>query len=154
MFIENKKVRIILCVIFWIVTALLAFIIFGFSAQNGAESASLSDKVREFLCSLTGISITPAFMSSFAHFIEYCAFSFSLFFALSFSFNRTRPVMTVFIAAVYAATDEIHQLFSDGRVCDIKDFLVDASGALITVLILSLMINLFSRIKQRRSNHE
>lgn len=154
MLVKNKKIRIVLSVFFWALAALLAFMIFGLSAQNGPESASLSEKVRDFLNTLLGCELDLHTVRTCAHFLEYCAFTFSLFFALAFTFNRFRPVITVIISAIYAATDEIHQLFSDGRACDIKDFFVDSSGALLTVAVLVIIIRLFYRITQRRSQHE
>ncbi len=154
MLIKNKKIQIALAVLFWALTALLAVMIFGLSAQNGPESASLSEKVRDFLSALIGYELDLHIVRTCAHFLEYCAFTFSLFFALSFSFNRFRPVVTVIISALYAATDEIHQLFSDGRACDIKDFFVDSAGAVLTVAVLVIIIRLFHRITQRRSQYE
>ena len=154
MLVKNKKIRIVLSVFFWGLTALLAFMIFGLSAQNGPESASLSEKVRDFLSALIGFELDLHLVRTCAHFLEYCAFTFSLFFALAFSFNRLRPLITGIISAVYAATDEIHQLFSEGRACDLKDFFVDSAGAVLTVAALVITIRRFHRITQRRSQHE
>ena len=37
-------------------------------------------------------------------------------------------------AALYAVTDEVHQYFVPGRSCELRDVLVDTSGALTGIL--------------------
>jgi VanZ family protein len=39
--------------------------------------------------------------------------------------------MTVIISVLYAASDELHQLFVPGRMCDLNDFIVDSIGVII-----------------------
>lgn len=49
--------------------------------------------------------------------------------------------MTAFVIAVlYACSDEIHQLFIDGRAGQVADVLVDASGAAIGCLLMCLLM--------------
>ena len=57
-------------------------------------------------------------------------------------------VFTLIIIGVYAALDEIHQLFIPGRDCDILDWFSDMSGALIAVLIISFVIKYLSKKKE------
>ncbi len=45
-------------------------------------------------------------------------------------------LFTVLIISVYAALDELHQLFIPGRSCDIKDWAADFIAALIGALII------------------
>ena len=40
------------------------------------------------------------------------------------------------IAAAYAVTDEIHQLFVPGRSCEFRDICIDAVGVLAGVLLM------------------
>lgn len=35
------------------------------------------------------------------------------------------------LASVYAATDELHQLFTPGRIADVRDWLADTAGAVL-----------------------
>ena len=49
-------------------------------------------------------------------------------------------IFTLVIIGIYAALDELHQLFIPGRSCDILDWLSDVSGALIAVLVISFLI--------------
>ena len=43
------------------------------------------------------------------------------------------------IGALYAVTDEIHQMFSEGRSCEFRDICIDAGGVLFGVLIIHLI---------------
>ena len=48
-------------------------------------------------------------------------------------------------SAVYAISDEVHQLFVPGRACMPLDVLIDASGALAGIAIFAFSIKLFAR---------
>ncbi|MCH5184913.1 MAG: VanZ family protein, partial [Oscillospiraceae bacterium] len=71
-----------------------------------------------------------------AHFILYMIFG--IFSGLSLygicgAKNRKRPVVVIWLSAVlivilYAASDEIHQIFVDGRSCEVRDILTDTAG--------------------------
>lgn len=49
------------------------------------------------------------------------------------------------LAVLYACTDEVHQLFIDGRAGQVADVLVDASGALVGCLLSYLVLRLCFR---------
>ena len=54
------------------------------------------------------------------------------------------------MAAAYAASDEFHQLFVEGRAGRVSDVLIDSAGALAGVGICTLCIWLHRRRKQRQ----
>lgn len=56
---------------------------------------------------------------------------------------------TLLIIGIYAALDELHQLFIPGRDCDIFDWAADFSGALIAVLVIGFLIKYFSSERVR-----
>jgi len=43
-------------------------------------------------------------------------------------------------SAFYAATDEFHQHFIEGRSCEIRDWLIDCAGVLTAILIVNLIV--------------
>ncbi len=72
------------------------------------------------------------------HFIEYAIFSFLTAVALEavddtkYIFNN---LFTAFIITVlFAASDEIHQLFVQGRSCSLFDFIADLCGGIIGLI--------------------
>ena len=54
------------------------------------------------------------------------------------------------IAALYAATDELHQLFVSERSAQVMDVLIDSAGSLIGTLVLTLCLATLVRMNQRR----
>ena len=53
--------------------------------------------------------------------------------------------------ALYACTDEFHQLFVPGRSGQLADVLIDSSGALAGVLLCLLVAAIWTRIKGRKA---
>ncbi len=65
--------------------------------------------------------------------------------------TRSFVGMTAFVIAVlYACSDEIHQLFIDGRAGQVADVLVDASGAAIGCLLTCILMWRFMTRRMRR----
>lgn len=54
------------------------------------------------------------------------------------------------IAVVYAISDEFHQFFVPGRSCELRDVLIDSSGALAGTLLYLLLFSLLWKWIQKR----
>lgn len=151
-------------------TLAIMVLIFCFSAQSGGESGSLSDTIARMLATafVGGFDNMPieqqtqiiAQMSwpirKTAHASEYACLAMSLVITcwqIAAWRHETREGarlcprrvpfvgMTAFVIAVlYACSDEIHQLFIDGRAGQVADVLVDASGAAIGCLLMCLLM--------------
>ncbi len=130
----------------WAAVAVCMGVIFYLSAQNGTESQSLSEKFSLFL--KLGMSID--FIRTCAHCLEFMGLAVLIFNALYRSFGYLRPFLAFAITAAYAASDEIHQLFVEGRACQITDFFVDCFGAVLGISVLWAAAIIFSKIKRRR----
>ena len=77
------------------------------------------------------------FVRKTAHFIEYFILSISVFITLlDFNLSNKRLLIyTMLICILYAASDEIHQLFVSERAGRILDVLLDSIGSFIAVNI-------------------
>ena len=85
------------------------------------------------------------FLRKIAHVTEYFILAFFLYRALSGSFKmdpRRLFISAAVFTLLYAASDEIHQFFVEGRNCSLGDFLIDSLG----VVCLYATI----KLKQRR----
>ncbi len=84
-------------------------------------------------------SVKIPHLDKIVHSIEYFILGFLLIRAFSNSatgVNRTLLVaFSIFIAAGFAITDELHQSFIPGRVTDIIDFMSDSMGSAVGILI-------------------
>ena len=99
-----------------------------------------------------------------AHFLEYTALGLiltltvrSLWFSASEAKNGNvssraevlSAILSFVIGALYAATDEFHQMFVNGRSGELRDWSIDAGGVLLGVLIICLIQGI--RKKRRTS---
>ena len=109
----------------------------GFDTLDSASRASLVEQ-----CKLV--------VRTLAHFSEYALLGLLLRLLTSRYPLRHPQVVSFCAAAVYAALDELHQLFVPERVCDMQDWCVDSSGALLGVVCAALLLKLFRAYRLRR----
>lgn len=140
------KTNKIITLISWAAVALCMAVIFVLSAQKGDDSQELSDS---FIV-LFGLEFSSDFIRACAHFLEYAGLAVLIYNALYRSFGYAKPVLSVAFSAIYAVTDEIHQLFVEGRACQITDVIIDTSGAAAGIAVLMLMIAVYKEIKRRK----
>jgi VanZ family protein len=89
------------------------------------------------------------------HTVVYFCLAFLTFRALYYQSRFPVParyalLISVVLSLVYGAADELHQLFVPNRSADIRDFLADAAGALVCLLLLSIA-QLIRRRREPRS---
>ena len=90
-----------------------------------------------------------------AHMTEYAAMGILAFaFLAGYMQKNAKTYLTALLtAALYATSDEIHQLFVPGRAGKFTDVCIDTVGALFGLLVLFLLQKLWERIAKRRSLH-
>ncbi len=149
-----SKKRIAAAVIFAILAVTVAVAIFAFSAQSYDDSADLSSSVTATILSLFPeyneadetaraemLSFWDPIFRALGHFSEF--FLLAFFTALSLkAFDLGWPsTFSFLVSLLYAVSDEIHQYFVPGRVCDITDILTDALGAFLAVFLIYIVTN-------------
>lgn len=101
-----------------------------------------------------------AYVRTAAHFSEYAllgflvmllVLSFDADFRPAFSRHWVRYPVAFGFCVLYAAGDEFHQLFVDGRVADVADVLIDSAGALFGCAVALALGVLISVICRRRA---
>ena len=130
--------------------------IFWFSAQPATESADLSasfarrlflffrpalavynDEQWQALLLVTGLYVRKA-----AHFTEFFALGVSLRLWFAALGKPRRALLPAWLlATLYAATDELHQMFVDGRGPALLDVAIDSLGALCGAALVALCIS-------------
>lgn len=132
------------------------FTIFWFSAQPAVESEKISGSVafrmvdacnHMFHADMTEVDMER--MAEYinypirkaAHMTEYAILGLLFFFCIvGYAKEKKRIyVAALCLTAVYAATDEIHQLFVEGRAGRVSDVCIDTIGALIGLVLLYLL---------------
>ena len=143
-------------------------LIFSLSSQNAAVSSGTSGNVirlivgifypgfdnlpaaeqTEIVASLQFLARKSAHLSiymilgvlSFLTFISYEKLLFAL-----------RLTLSGGICLLYAASDEIHQLFIPGRSGEVRDVMIDFSGAVLGIALSTLVFLLICSIKKKRT---
>lgn len=138
-------------------------LIFSMSAQNAAESSKTSGNVIEsvlnvFYPGFDGLSEDERteLIASFqfiarktAHFSIYAVLGLLSFLTvisyrnLKFGF---RIAISAAICLLYAVSDEIHQLFIQGRSCELRDVCIDFCGSLLAITLSALIVRYISKI--------
>lgn len=136
----NKVVKIILVVI-WMT------VIFCFSNQKAEDSSKLSDGViikvakifvRDDITQTKKEKLIEKYtfvIRKMAHFTVYLILGILVINMIS-SFNLKNLItISILICFAYALSDEFHQLFVDGRSCELRDVLIDTIGSFIGIFI-------------------
>lgn len=156
----KDKVLIILAII-WM------GVIFMFSAQVSDESKSSSNKVTSAVVN-TVISIKKENISEekrqkiiedktfivrkTAHFTEYFILGLILILYLQTKEKLTTKyiILAIIFCVLYATSDEIHQLFVDGRSCKIMDILIDTCGSSLAILGFTSIYKITTNLKKQK----
>lgn len=138
-------------IISWVAVILWMALIFYFSQQQATSSNELSTGITGVIIP-TVEKIAPdmdADLGGFnhivrknAHFLIYLVFGVLVINAL-----RRRGVhgyyrgivQTILICALYAISDEVHQLFVNGRGPQVKDVFIDSAGAIVGISLFCLI---------------
>lgn len=132
----------------YVVVVLWMGLIFFFSSQPAGDSKELSTGVTDVILSVVE-AVAPEsdlFVENLHHIVRKNA-HFLIYFVLgvlvvrAFRFSEIRGkksfVYSITICIVYAISDELHQLFVPGRGAQVKDVLIDSTGALVGIIIYS-----------------
>ena len=156
----KDKVLIILAII-WM------GVIFMFSAQVSDESKSSSNKVTSAVVN-TVISIKKENISEekrqkiiedktfivrkSAHFTEYFILGLILILYLQTKEKLATKyiILAIIFCVLYATSDEIHQLFVDGRSCKVMDILIDTCGSSLAILGFTSIYKLTTNLKKQK----
>lgn len=147
--------RFLLKPLSFIPSLLMMYIIFSFSAQDGAASANLSYKVSHKAVSIADraldLELTDQqvarcirkihfYVRKLAHFSEYFLLAITVAFPLYV--YGVRGIWLVIAGGIlcvgFAALDELHQHFVSGRSCSVRDVVIDSCGVLTGIVFVRI----------------
>ena len=148
-------------IVFRVLVILWMIVIFLFSAADGNESSKTSGWVGRIIGSIFHSDFedwTEEEQEAYAekieypirkaaHATEYAVLALLFFGALPFE-GKKRYLLSWLFAALYACTDEFHQLFVPGRAGTLFDVGVDSLGALAGLLILWGILSLRKKLRK------
>ncbi|MHC1770946.1 MAG: VanZ family protein [Flexilinea sp.] len=131
----------------WILVLIWMGFIFYQSSQQSSDSLGKSGRIIQWAAEkiyepyysmdeLGKIEFVQDFQNPVrkaAHFCEYTILGILVSFAIGILPGRGRTgfALIIFLCLIYAASDEIHQLFVSGRTGSILDWLIDSAGSFI-----------------------
>lgn len=131
----------------WLPVILWMSIIFFLSSQVADESSQLSSGITAFVMSLIEKIIPKTTLDlEFLHFLVRKNAHFFAYLLLGLLARRAfyregkRGLelfgLSLLVCALYASSDELHQLFVPGRACQLRDVLIDSSGATLGLVVM------------------
>lgn len=154
----------------WTAVVLWMATIFFLSHQPGSQSSELSSGITEIIINtVEGISPSAVtyveefhtYIRKSAHFLAYLLLAVLSVNALKASGVRgfRRLIFAFGICVVFAMTDEFHQLFIEGRSGEVRDVLIDSSGAIVGICIYCGMSRFISfrqsfRMQERKNRQQ
>ena len=142
------RIIILALILIWMIT------IFNFSNQNGDESSNLSREIASKIVQESEVDKVEPYIRKIAHLSEY-AIGGVLFLLLFLTYNFSdikRMIFSLLLGVEYAAIDEIHQTFVDGRSGQIVDVFIDSIGIALGICILMLIYKITIKIQQKRKD--
>jgi VanZ family protein len=141
----EKGKRVIVTIVSAILLSLLYVMIWGFSAQDGAESGGLShaisEKVTDLLDAISRGDFTEEYreglaawlehpIRKMAHFAEYAVMGVLMFgiWRPWIKMNKKTAILTIAAVCFSASVDELHQFFVPDRYPSVADVLLDTCG--------------------------
>lgn len=141
---------------YYIISLVLMFavmaVIFYLSAQEASESEIVSGFFVKLFEALFKTSITDEFIRTAAHFSEYVLLAFLTANVFNARFSAVKFPLPVVCAWGYAWTDEIHQIFVDGRAFQFSDLAVDLSGTVLGTVAFIVILNVIKKLKRMKQS--
>lgn len=157
---ESKRINIILS---WLAVVLWMGLIFILSAQVADQSAKLSSGITQFIINAIN-AVSPKIhidinslgfaVRKLAHFLCYLILGLLVLNAFKKCgvHGLKRIIFSAIVCILYAASDEIHQLYVPGRGGQIQDVLLDCSGAASGFLLERIAHKI--RLRKKQEKHD
>jgi VanZ family protein len=150
MYLENNQVKHypVRLVLAWTAVVIWMAVIFVFSHQTGQQSGQLSNSLARLLTKILQRPDDPAAISRLEGILRMLAHG-GVFFILGlltcWAFSETstahlrNALLTFIVCALYAASDELHQVFIPGRAGQLSDYLIDLAGVVLAIILYQLV---------------
>lgn len=162
----NKNIlKHVIRYILMICIVILCCVIFRFSAAQGNKSSHTSERVASIILNViykdnavfnseVMVKAIQPIVRKVAHFSIYFLLGFLMMCCAS-TFKGSKAYkfdISVILCMLYAASDELHQLFVPGRSGEITDVCLDSVAATFGVLLVLLVMTIINKIKKAKDD--
>ncbi len=110
-------------------------VIFWLSSRTADESSAQSNEILVWLYRVFGDNFFTTFIvRKLAHCLEFCGLCVLFNLSLYLTREKLSPLLAIAFTSLYAVTDEVHQLFVQGRSCELRDWVIDTCAAAVGTL--------------------
>lgn len=119
----------------------------NFIAQILPRLRNMPEEEKQIICS----EILQPIVRKTAHFSIYTLLGFlTMNFALTYNEATYKKTLYSWLfGTIYAITDEIHQLFIQGRSCEFRDVCIDSLGVLTGIILALIVFEICKKIKNK-----
>lgn len=146
---RQEKIKTAIC---WVLVFICMGVIFWLSSRTADESAQQSSNILNRLIEIFGDNIfTDFIVRKLAHFFEFTGLCLLMNTALYQTRKRKSFLLATALTSLYAVTDEVHQLFVEGRACRAADWAIDTCGAIAGTIAFAVIFTLLSKAIKRKN---
>lgn len=134
--IQLKKQLSIILVLIWMI---IIFIMSSFNAEDSANQSNFIVNIIANILNINNISLLSLIIRKLAHFTEYLILGTLVINMFTKNNAKKTYLLSILLCIIYAISDEIHQIFTPGRACQIKDILIDSIGSITGIYLYKLI---------------
>lgn len=152
-------------ILLWCAVFFMSIQIFGFSSRTATESSNDSAKIAHSIVDVINrfvdiddkqkedvFSVVHFTIRKCAHLAEYAVLT-TLTFFLARSYGLKNSICTIISLGycfLFAVSDEIHQLFIEGRSGEVRDVFIDFCGGAIANVCIAIAFKIKSKIFDKK----
>ncbi len=144
-------------ILLWCAVIFMSLQIFGFSSKTAEESSGTSEKIARYVIEIINnvkeiddakkeevFHAVHFLIRKGAHFAEFALLTLLVFFlAQSYGLKKTIcAIISLVYCLIFASTDEIHQLYVNGRSGEVRDVFIDFCGGVFSNVCIFLGIKI------------
>lgn len=138
-------------ILFWVLSVLCMGLIFWFSSRTADESMSQSDGMVAWLRFLIpNETVRILLVRKSAHCMEFAGLGMLFNAAWYFTRQNKSYLPAILCTSLYAVTDEVHQLFVEGRSCELTDWGIDTFGGILGTVAFVVLFRIITGILKKK----
>lgn len=131
-----KKQLSIILVLIWMI---IIFIMSSFNAEDSANQSNFILNIISNIFNIENVKLLSLIIRKLAHFTEYLILGTLVINMFTKNNAKKTYLLSILLCIIYAISDEIHQIFTPGRACQIKDILIDSVGSITGIYLFKLL---------------
>ena len=131
-----KKQLSIILVLIWMI---IIFIMSSFNAEDSANQSNFIVNIISNIFNIENVKLLSLIIRKLAHFTEYLILGTLVINMFTKNNDKKTYLLSILLCIIYAISDEIHQIFTPGRACQITDILIDSVGSITGIYLFKLL---------------